>query len=138
MKNLSRVLKVMENQINSETFKLNALRQKIIENEKLKEKYTTELAFLSSFKVLDVNQLRFLNEYQNFIRKKLSDIDLILEKLQEEEKRIVEFIKEKNAEKKAIESYIRKTLLNQEVKKQFEDAIENSNIYNRSFSNSIV
>ncbi len=137
MKNLNRILKVMEKQINSETLKLNLLRQEILEKEKLKSTFSKELEVLANFKVLDINQLRFLNEYQNFLRRKIFEIDLFLENLKEEEKKLIDSIKEKNMEKKATHNYIHKKLLLQEVKKQFEENIQNTDTYNRKFNNRI-
>jgi hypothetical protein len=127
----------MEKQINSETLKLNLLRQEILEKEKLKSTFSKELEVLANFKVLDINQLRFLNEYQNFLRRKISEIDLFLENLKEEEKKLIESIKEKNMEKKATHNYIHKKLFLQEVKKQFEENIQNTDTYNRNFNNRI-
>ncbi|MGC8941863.1 MAG: hypothetical protein ACP5KF_04285 [Sulfurihydrogenibium sp.] len=138
MKKLDRVLKVMEKQIQNDIFQLNQIRKEILDKEEKRGYLLTELEKTENLKIKDLLELKLLREYQRFLNEQLKKVDLELNFLKETEKHILESIKEKNAQKKAIESYISKKSIQQEVKRQFEEAIQNSDNYNRNFVNNLI
>ncbi|MGB9766601.1 MAG: hypothetical protein ACPLXN_03915 [Sulfurihydrogenibium sp.] len=138
MKKLDRILKVMEKQIQNDIFQLNQIRKEILDKEEKRGYLLTELEKTENLKIKDVLELKLLREYQRFLNEQLKKVDSELNSLKETEKHILESIKEKNAQKKAIESYISKKSIQQEVKRQFEEAIQNSDNYNRNFVNNLV
>ncbi|MGC8869280.1 MAG: hypothetical protein ACP5P7_06450 [Sulfurihydrogenibium sp.] len=138
MKKLDRVLKVMEKQIQNDIFQLNQIRKEILDKEEKRGYLLTELEKTESLKIKDVSGLKLLREYQRFLNEQLKKVESELNSLKETEKHILESVKEKNAQKKAIESYISKKSIQQEVKRQFEEAIQNSDNYNRNFINNLV
>ncbi|MGC9188207.1 MAG: hypothetical protein ACP5F0_02815 [Sulfurihydrogenibium sp.] len=138
MKKLDRVLKVMEKQIQNDIFQLNQIRKEILDKEEKRGYLLTELEKTENLKIKDVLELKLLREYQKFLNEQLKKVDSELNSLKETEKHILESIKEKNAQKKAIESYISKKSIQQEVKRQFEEAIQNSDNYNRNFVNNLI
>jgi len=138
MKKLDRILKVMEKQIQNDIFQLNQIRKEILDKEEKRGYLLTELEKTENLKIKDVLELKLLREYQKFLNEQLKKVDSELNSLKETEKHILESIKEKNAQKKAIESYISKKSIQQEVKRQFEEAIQNSDNYNRNFVNNLI
>lgn len=138
MKKLDRILKVMEKQIQNDIFQLNQIRKEILDKEEKRDYLLTELEKTENLKIKDVLELKLLREYQRFLNEQLKKVDSELNSLKETEKHILESIKEKNAQKKAIESYISKKSIQQEVKRQFEEAIQNSDNYNRNFVNNLI
>ncbi|MGC9006221.1 MAG: hypothetical protein ACP5G3_04070 [Sulfurihydrogenibium sp.] len=138
MKKLDRILKVMEKQIQNDIFQLNQIRKEILDKEEKRGYLLTELEKTENLKIKDVLELKLLREYQRFLNEQLKKVDSELNSLKETEKHILESIKEKNAQKKAIESYISKKSIQQEVKRQFEEAIQNSDNYNRNFVNNLI
>ncbi|HEV09553.1 MAG TPA: hypothetical protein ENO34_04045 [Sulfurihydrogenibium azorense] len=138
MKKLDRILKVMEKQIQNDIFQLNQIRKEILDKEEKRVYLLTELEKTENLKIKDALELKLLREYQRFLNEQLKKVDSELNSLKETEKHILESIKEKNAQKKAIESYISKKSIQQEVKRQFEEAIQNSDNYNRNFVNNLL
>jgi chromosome segregation ATPase len=128
----------MEKQIQNDIFQLNQIRKEILDKEEKRGYLLTELEKTENLKIKDVLELKLLREYQRFLNEQLKKVDSELNSLKETEKHILESIKEKNAQKKAIESYISKKSIQQEVKRQFEEAIQNSDNYNRNFVNNLV
>lgn len=136
MKKLDRILKLLENQINNDTYKLLEIRKNIFEKNMYKENLLNQLHNTEiSTKVESIADLKIKINYIYFLQKKLEEIQNQLKELYEEETKIIDSIKEKNAYKKALEKYIYKKQLQMEVKAQFEESIKNSDVYNRNFSN---
>ncbi|PMP77911.1 MAG: hypothetical protein C0178_00970 [Sulfurihydrogenibium sp.] len=131
-------MKVMEKQIQNDIFQLNQIRKEILDKEEKRGYLLTELEKTENLKIKDALELKLLREYQRFLNEQLKKVDSELNSLKETEKHILESIKEKNAQKKAIESYISKKSIQQEVKRQFEEAIQNSDNYNRNFVNNLL
>jgi hypothetical protein len=134
MKKLDRILKVLENQINNDTYRLLEVRKKILEKNMYKDSLVNQLKIENNFKVENIYDLQIKSEYINFLNKKIEEVEKQLKDLHQEESKIIESIKEKNAYKKALEKYTNKKQLQMEVKAQFEESIKNSDIYNRNFN----
>ncbi|WP_148205397.1 hypothetical protein [Sulfurihydrogenibium azorense] len=134
MKKLDRILKVLENQINNDTYRLLEVRKKILEKNMYKDGLVNQLKIENNFKVENIYDLQIKSEYINFLNKKIEEVEKQLKDLHQEESKIIESIKEKNAYKKALEKYTIKKQLQMEVKAQFEESIKNSDIYNRNFN----
>ncbi|WP_156925203.1 hypothetical protein [Sulfurihydrogenibium subterraneum] len=136
MKKLDRILKLLENQINNDTYKLLETRKNIFEKNMYKENLLNQLHNTEISTIVEsIADLKIKINYINFLQKKLEEIQNQLKDLYEEETKIIDSIKEKNAYKKALEKYMYKKQLQMEVKAQFEESIKNSDIYNRNFSN---